>query len=98
MSIIYQHDLKHSCMPALAQALIRVPGMLYGSVARCDMCQQTWMLTPRRPWLRRHIVNAPGYGFWIREPWTLRRERRDAIHDSLTHDLEDLLVEGARKR
>lgn len=96
--IIYQHDLKHSCMPYLAVALKEVPGMLYGSVTVCPTCKQAWMLTPRRLWLRRHIVNAPGFGFWVREPWTYRRDRRDSLQEALDFDLDDILIKAARRR
>lgn len=94
--IIYLHDLRHSCLPFLAELL--EGKLLYGSVARCPDCKRAWMLTPHKPWLRRRIVNRAGYGFWVREPWHRRRDRIRDDGETLIDDLHALLACADERR
>lgn len=98
MSILFQHDLPHTCLPGLAAAFHAGPALSYGTVVECETCKQAWMLTPRRLWLRRHIVNQPGYGFWVREPRSFRKARRDAVAEDLIFSIEDMLIKEAWPR
>lgn len=93
--VLYLHALKHTCLPALRAALSEIPGMLYGTVVQCPKCKQTWMLTPRRLWLRRHIVNEPGSGFWVREPLGRRQDRRKDIEEDFENEIDDALIKAA---
>ncbi len=88
--IVGRYQVRHSCRPELHEMLEEVGIIKYGWVVQCGICQQTWIIMPYRPFLRRTIKAFSENGWWIRETRRQARRRTSQIDREVAKAFEGM--------